>query len=395
MLTITSQLLHGLLITTGISAIVSYIIFKLIRKSSSQFLSLLNVYSPKSPTQAKLLGGLGISAGVVISMLSLLTREHFMTRFEESFIYSVIFSTVCITIYGYIDDKYETRARHKIIFQLFSLSFLIFYAADLLASPNHVGQAIAIATITGFLLINGTNLIDGLDTLSIKLGTITSLTFIYLGMYTGSMLCIHLSMATIAALTIFYFFNRPPAKMYMGEIGSCLIGLIYTAQAVLCYSSLKNQTYGIDAISTILIVVSLPVCELGVSFLRRIYFKTSPFSGDKLHFHYILKSKTNLSVQMTTNIYALGSLAIMMIGYSIMLTVTPFMGLLATNLLYCGIYVGFCHNEWIKNKNEKAVCIFEQMPLSAIHIIPSAQLDKIIIKITEEPSEKDQTKEAA
>lgn len=397
MTTFSAQFIHSLYITCGVSLVMSLIFFMLIKKSSYQFFSILNVYSPKSPTNAKLLGGLGISAGIITSLLSLIPRENLMSQFEESFVYAMIFSTICITFYGYVDDKYETRARHKIIFQLISLSFLTFYAADLLASPDHKIIAIGIATVIGFLLINGTNLIDGLDTLSIKLGIITSAAFIYLGYHSGSLLCIQLSVATIMSLCVFYYFNRPPAKIYMGEIGSCLLGLIYTAQVVLCYSHLRNQELGLDAISKVLIVVSLPVCELGISFLRRIYFKKSPFAGDKLHFHYILKTKQNLSVSMTTNLIALGGISIIATGYFIVNLVTPFMGLLTTNILFCGIYIGYCYKEWKKNQNEvHLISILEHLTSNAVYLVNTSDLDKVEVRlIVEESGNKNKSKQAA
>ena len=397
MFTISRQFIHSLLITGTISLVTSFVFLYIVKRSSDNFFSFLNVYSPKSPTQAKLLGGMGISAGIITSMFSLLTREHMMIRFEESFIYAMIFSTISITIYGYVDDKYETRARHKIIFQLISLSFLTFYAADLLASPNHKVAAIIVATVLGFLLINGANLLDGLDTLSIKLGTITSLGFIYLGYHTESLLCIQLSVATIAALSAFYYFNRAPAKIYMGEIGSCLLGLVYTAQIVLCYSHLRTEQLGLDAISTVLIVVSLPICELGVSFLRRIYFGKTPFSGDKLHFHYILKSKAHLSVSATTTLMALGSIAIIAIGYLVMAYVTPFMGLVTTNLLFCGVYVGFCYKDWVKNQSAlHKVSIMAHLKAESVYLITTSDLEKVSVRlIVEEVPKKSTAKEAA
>ena len=320
-----------------------------------------------------------------------------MSRFEKSFIYAMIFSAVCISIYGYIDDKYEARARYKILLQFFSLSFLIFYAGDLLASKNHTNIAITIATILGFLLVNGSNLLDGLDTLSIKIGSITSLAFIALGVYSDSALCIQLSVATITALGVFYFYNKPPAKMYMGEIGSCLLGLIYTAQSILCYSTLKTRMLGLDALSLILMVASLPICELGISFLRRIYFGKSPFNGDKLHFHYIIKLKEDFSIQNITNIFALGNLIIITLGYIVMLTVSPFAGLLTVNSLYCGIYISYCQKEWIKNQNElSAISLFTHLPKYLVKLVNSSDLEKIVVKINiEDEASEDQSKRVA
>lgn len=266
-----------------------------------------------------------------------------------------------------------------------------------MASPQHKIPAIAIATVVGFLLINGSNLLDGLDTLSIKLGIITSLAFMFLGYYTESLLCIQLSVATIAALSSFYYFNRPPAKIYMGEIGSCLLGLIYTAQVVLCYSHLRNRTLGEDAISAILIPAALPICELGISFLRRIYFGKTPFSGDKLHFHYIFKSRKNHTVNKTTNIIALGSMLIISLGYLVMIKFSPVAGFFTTLLSYCGIYIGYCYKDWVRNYHKHStVTILEHLNSESVYVVNTSDLEKLSVKlIIEEVPRKDQSKKAA
>jgi UDP-GlcNAc:undecaprenyl-phosphate GlcNAc-1-phosphate transferase len=219
----------------------------------------------------------------------------------------------------------------------------------------------------------------------------------FLGYYTESLLCIQLSVATIAALTSFYYFNRPPAKIYMGEIGSCLLGLIYTAQVVLCYSHLRNRSLGEDAISAILIPAALPICELGISFLRRIYFGKTPFSGDKLHLHYILKSKKNHSVEITTTMIALGSLAIIALGYLVMMKFSPVAGFLTTLFLYCGIYIGYCYKDWVKNYHKHSTCtILEQLNAKSVCLITTSELEELNVKLMiEEVSKIDQDKKAA
>lgn len=397
MIKFSDQFIQSLYLTGLLSLVVSFVFFYLIKHSTAEFFPILNIYSPKSPTKAKLLGGLGISAGIIVSLLALYPRINLMSNFEVLFVKAMVFSTLSITFYGYIDDRYETRARHKIIFQLISLSFLTFYAADLLASPSHKIPAIIITTVLGFLVINGTNLLDGLDTLSIKLGIMTSLGFMYLGHLTGSLLCIQLSVATIASLVSFYYYNRAPAKIYMGEIGSCLLGLVYTAQVVLCYSHLRSRTLGEDAISTILIPVTLPIAELGISFLRRIYFGKTPFSGDKLHFHYIFRAKTNYSVSKTTYIMSLGSLSIIAIGYLVLAKISPVVGFLTTVILYTGVYVGYCYNDWVKSYNEKhTVNILEHLSVGSVYLVDTSDLENIEVQFfIEKTPKQDQQKKAA
>jgi len=376
------QLITFSLTIASISFTIAAVCLVLIHNSSAKFLSFLFVESPKSPTGARLLGGLAISMGLIASSAVLLIlNSHFFSNKESSVILPFIISAAIITAAGYIDDKFEIRARHKLFFQLISVSFLTFQSAHFLGNKNLI-TAYLIVTFVGFLLVNGSNLLDGLDTLAIKLSLVTSSAFIYLGFYSSSVLTILLSMSTIGGLTAFYFYNRAPAKIYLGEIGGSLIGLIFTAQTILCYQNLRTMQVSISAMSLILIAISLPICELGVSFLRRIYFNKSPFKGDKLHLHYVIKTKSKLSANGVTNLMALGNLGILTLGFFLAHITSPVIAIVLVNTLYCAIYVGYCKSEWTKGQDSNSISdIFAGLQNKSVYLIDSSDLDRVSFKI--------------
>lgn len=383
-----SQLITFSLTTLCISFAIAALCLVLIHKSSRSFLSYLFVESPKSPTGARLLGGLAISMGIIASSsIIFFLNKNFLPGKESSLILPFIVSAAIITAAGYVDDKFEIRARYKLLLQLISVSFLTFQSAQFLGN-KHVMAAYIIVTLVGFLLVNGSNLLDGLDTLAIKLSLVTSGAFIYLGFYSGSSFTILLSMATFGGLGAFYFYNRAPAKIYLGEIGGSLIGLIFTAQTILCYQNLRTMQVSLSAMSLILIAISLPICELGVSFLRRIYFNKSPFKGDKLHLHYVIKTKSRLSANSVTNVMALGNLSILISGFFLAHVTSPVIAIVIVNALYCAIYVGYCKSEWIKGQDSKSISdIFEGLQNKSVYLIDSSDLDRVSFKlITDELS---------
>lgn len=379
-----SQLLTLSLGTIGISFAIAAICLYAITKSSNKFLSFLFVESPKSPTGAKLLGGLAIGLGIIVSSVVLLVNKNFFIERESALILPFIISACIIGIAGYIDDRFEIRARYKLILQLISVSFLTYHSAHFLGNKN-IFAAYALVTFLGFLLVNGTNLIDGLDTLAIKLSTVISMAFIYLGWHSQSSLTIILSLSTMAGLGAFYFYNRAPARVYLGEIGGSLLGLIFTAQTILCYQHLRTTQVALSAMSLILIAISLPICELGISFLRRVYFKKSPFKGDKLHLHYVIKTKSKLSANAVTNVMAISNIGILISGFFIAHFTSPLLAIVFVNALYCAIYVGYCKSEWIKGQNSNSISnVFSGLEKKTVYLISSSELDRISFKIINE-----------
>lgn len=379
------QLFTFSLTTACISFTIAAVFLVLIHHSSAKFLSFLFVESPKSPTGARLLGGLAISMGMITSAAALLIlNDNFFSNKESTLILPFIVSAAIITAAGYIDDKFEIRARHKLLLQLISVSFLTFQSAQFLGNKNLI-TAYLIVTFVGFLLVNGTNLLDGLDTLAIKLSVVISGAFIYLGVYSGSTLTIILSLATMGGLSAFYFYNRAPAKIYMGEIGGSLIGLIFTAQTILCYQNLRTMQVSLSAMSLILIAISLPICELGISFLRRIYFNKSPFKGDKLHLHYVIKTKSKLSANGVTNVMAFGNLCILAVGFYLANITSPVIAIVFVNALYCAVYVGYCKSVWTKGQNTNSISnIFEGLQNKSVYLIDSSELDRVSFKLVNE-----------
>jgi UDP-GlcNAc:undecaprenyl-phosphate GlcNAc-1-phosphate transferase len=369
---------RNLYIYTALTAFfVSFAVLWLISRSNKHFLSFINVESPKSPTRAKLLGGLGLSMGLMSLTAILFLQDQFINYQEKMLMLAFLISSSFLTFAGYIDDKFEIRARHKLSLQLIALSFLSFQSALYLNTTSPLITAFGILCL-GFLLINGTNLIDGLDTLAVKLAIITASSFLMIGISVNSPIAILFSLATIASMAAFYFFNKNPARIYLGEIGGSLLGLIFTAQAVLAYKGLQINYSTTRTSIMILMTISYPIIELGISFLRRVYFKKSPFKGDKLHLHYILKSKSNLSVNQTTNIMALGHLFILSTSLYSAYKIHPISALIICTTLYLGAYLTYCYKEWLRvYQIDSSITICENLNKTEIFLINSSDLDKL------------------
>ena len=328
------------------SLLLSFITLKLICKSSPYHLNFLYISSGKSATNAKLLGGLSLSVSLIVGLAVSLTQYSFHFSFNESRIMAAtLASALLVTFYGYIDDKFEVRVRVKLAIQLFAILILATTVVDL-NYPEFSYFTLATFSFFGFALINGTNLVDGLDTLSIKMGSASALAYAALGFYVNSPSTIALSIVLLSSLAMFFFFNREPAKVYMGEIGGSIIGLIYFTQTFLCFTSLKNSYDSLAAMAFALMPGCLPICELAISFLRRIYFKRTPFRGDKLHLHYILKNEYKLTASQASTRMGASSACVLAIGLFLAMVVHPLFAFVVVVMSTTAFYLWHCADKW-------------------------------------------------
>lgn len=131
---------------------------------------------------------------------------------------------------------------------------------------------VVLATV---VLVNGFNLIDGLDGLC---GSVTFATAVGFAVLHGGH-DRYLAVALAGAVGAFLVFNRPPARIYLGDGGSYLIGTTVAALLALCWAPGQQLATGIGA----LLLVVLPAAELLFAVLRRWRAKTSLLAGDRDH----------------------------------------------------------------------------------------------------------------
>jgi UDP-GlcNAc:undecaprenyl-phosphate GlcNAc-1-phosphate transferase len=132
--------------------------------------------------------------------------------------------------------------------------------------------AVAVAVV---VLVNATNMLDGLDALASGVGMIAAGGFaVALG---GDDRTVALALA--GALAGFLWFNRPPARIYLGDAGSYLIGTALALLLAIAWRPHRAATVGIAGI----VLVALPVMEAGVTIIRRLRARHPLFRGDRGH----------------------------------------------------------------------------------------------------------------
>jgi UDP-N-acetylmuramyl pentapeptide phosphotransferase/UDP-N-acetylglucosamine-1-phosphate transferase len=239
------------------------------------------------------LGGLGIFAGFMLACLIAIPypqASSFQYYFAAAFV---------IFFLGLKDDILVISPIKKFIGQVLA-AFLIIYKGNIqiksmygLMGIHELPEmfSLLLTYLTIIVVINSFNLIDGIDGLAGTLGLMASMIF---GLY---FLQVNLPAYSILAFSLagslaaFLIFNFQPAKVFMGDTGSLLVGLV-NAILVIKFISVANlpetphPVIASPAISVAILVI--PLMDTLRVFAIRIFHRRSPFSPDRNHIHHLL-----------------------------------------------------------------------------------------------------------
>jgi len=270
------------------------------------------------------LGGLGIFAGFVISCL-LTISFHNASEFQF-----FIAAALVIFFLGIKDDILIISPLKKFIGQVLA-AFLIIYkgGVQIKSMYGFLGIyelpelfSLLLTYFTVIVIINSFNLIDGVDGLAGSLGFMATFIFGLYFLKIDLLPYATLSFALAGSLAAFLIFNFQPAKIFMGDTGSLLIGLT-TAILVIKFinvSSSYGVSFPLDASPAIgFSILMIPLLDTLRVFGIRIIHRRSPFSPDRNHVHHLLLDRgfTHQKVTMTLVSINIMFIALVYLGRSI------------------------------------------------------------------------------
>lgn len=260
-------------------------------------------------------GGLAMFTGLVCSVflaqqLPALTRGFAPVTPEMT---AVVAGSFAIVLVGVVDDLYDLGALVKLVGQFFAallmafmgIAFTVFYVpfgGGTTLILDQV-QGVALSAVFTVLLINAVNFVDGIDGLAAGTGVIAgaaillySLTVLHdqggaVSAYPPAIICA----ALVGICGGFLPHNFEPARIFMGDSGSMLIGLLLSAASVSASGKINMSLYGaadlvalLSPIIVVLAAVALPVADLVWAVVRRTARGQSPFQADAGHIHHRL-----------------------------------------------------------------------------------------------------------
>ena len=233
------------------------------------------------------MGGLAIFLGFVITVLLFVDLNTQVT--------GILLGAVIIAVMGAVDDIVSLNAWIKLLGQIVAAIVVIRCGVvfNAISNPNPLSETTTIeigwlsVPLTVFWIIactNALNLIDGLDGLAVGVSAISSLTMLVVSLIVSEPVVSLLLAALTGACLGFMPYNMNPAKIFMGDVGSQLLGFVLSTVSILGLFKL----HAIITFFVPLLALALPLADTAFAFFRRILRGQSPFHPDRGHFHHRL-----------------------------------------------------------------------------------------------------------
>lgn len=286
------------------------------------------VHAQPTPT----LGGSAIFLGIIVAGVV----ASFMPEFEDVFVQSwqpLGIGAAALVIFGLgvLDDFRPLPAAVKLAGQVFAagLLFLAGVKMQYILTPGQIyslGDDVSVLVTVIWLvaMMNAVNLVDGLDGLAAGIVAIAAASFFVYSfnlqqaplLYPASPAAPLLAIAIVGTTLGFLRHNFYPARIFMGDSGSMLLGLVLGATTLLGVGRAPEQVatgpsvlLAYSALWIPLMVVAIPIIDALLAIVRRIRGRRSVFHADKEHLHHRLMDLGHGHRQAVVVMYVWSALA--------------------------------------------------------------------------------------
>ncbi|CAN5742616.1 MraY family glycosyltransferase [soil metagenome] len=240
------------------------------------------------------IGGIGIFAGFITAFLLTVTFQD-LHRFQY-----LVAALMIIFFVGMKDDLINLSPLKKFLGQILASAILIFKGGFVIKDMDGILGIHALPTVASYaismiiivLIINAYNLIDGVDGLAASLSLFSSMLFAVYFAINEQMAYACIATSLAGALGAFLIFNFNPARIFMGDTGSLVIGLINAVlviQFINFNGGSQQHILQVNASPAIgFAILFVPLFDTLRVFSLRILHGESPFTPDRNHIHHIL-----------------------------------------------------------------------------------------------------------
>lgn len=240
------------------------------------------------------LGGIGIFAGTIFAIILWTPFKYFGD------LQYILCAFILIFLVGAKDDIDPISPRKKFLGQIFAALILIFFSKIRLTSFYGIFGLTEVPLLLSFivslfiiiLIINAFNLIDGINGLSGSIAVLMAITFGCWFFMVDRLEMASVSFALAGSVVAFLYYNITPAKIFMGDTGSLLIGLVAAILAINFIEHHQNLTesrFAMQAPPAMAAgILILPLFDTLRVFVSRMIKGKSPFKPDRNHIHHLM-----------------------------------------------------------------------------------------------------------
>jgi len=330
------------LLVLGIAAAVTYLLTPVVRIIAMRWGAMAKVRDRDVhaiPTPR--LGGVAIYGGVCAALMIAHLMPTLRRSFEaNSYSTAILISGGLICLLGALDDRWELDSLTKLAGQVVATGVMVILGVQLALVYVGFGgvgtfilsrdQSVPLTILFCVLTINAINFIDGLDGLAAGVSAISALAFFvysyhlgYVGYGDVAFTPALISAVLAGACLGFLPHNFQPARIFMGDSGSMLIGLMLAASATTATTAdpqaFQDLLGSLPLVIGLLIplgVLAIPLVDLTLAVFRRVKAGRSPFAPDKMHLHHRLleighsQRRAVLIIYLWTALLAFGGVAV-------------------------------------------------------------------------------------
>jgi UDP-GlcNAc:undecaprenyl-phosphate GlcNAc-1-phosphate transferase len=247
------------------------------------------------------LGGLGMlfgfAVGLLVGIFYLRNNEYVVAMLRP--LLCILAGAAIACLVGLADDMFELTPSRKILGQILAAVFLLaggikptlHYFTDLFnwEMPQYIEMILAVPIVIFFVLgaTNSLNLLDGLDGLCAGVTAIITIAMLLLSIHlatweaskVGDPMRIIICLGLVGCVCGFLPFNRYPAKIFMGDAGSMLLGFVVAALMILFAEQIARWWMAS------IVVFGLPILDTAVALARRLLNHRPLFVSDRGHIY--------------------------------------------------------------------------------------------------------------
>ncbi len=229
-------------------------------------------------------------------------KEGFLSKISQLII--ILVAVLFLFILGLWDDKKHLSPFFKLAVQ-FAVAIIAAFFADIrfeLFIESKIATSL-LSAVWIVLIINVFNFLDNMDGASAGIAVIISCILLTAAALSGQVFVGSLALVFIGTLLGFLVFNFPPAKIFMGDAGSLVIGFfvaLLTVRTTYYHEAQSGQWY---PVFMPLLVMAVPLYDFISVTLLRISQGKSLFIGDTQHFSHRLKRRGLTDTQTVLTLY--------------------------------------------------------------------------------------------
>jgi UDP-GlcNAc:undecaprenyl-phosphate GlcNAc-1-phosphate transferase len=228
------------------------------------------------------LGGMAIVFGVVsvTYATSLIANFTQQTSFHAS---TILVPALIMAAAGLVDDIKQLKPWPRFVTQ----NIIAIIATSILISNNTLGSPVGFLAIDFALTMlwlvgisNSINFFDNIDGGASGTAAITSLALFLIALQNGQFLVAAMSIVLAGSTLGFLTWNKPPARIYMGDAGSLFLGILIASLTVRVDT---NGELGSFSLLIPFFLLAVPILDTSTAVIKRLVRGVSPFQGGKDH----------------------------------------------------------------------------------------------------------------